>query len=132
MSAETPLTLQDDGSLSFMDLIVLMPVEGGLDVTMTGTTEHLVALEKPDGSGFAAIAGDWHSNEIGVTLNIADNGRMRTAGKYGSANYALEAIGPHIWSAIHPVRGGSATLQHADCDLFLSSLRSIKMRFSRI
>jgi len=128
MPAEMPLTRHEDGSLSLMGMITFTPVDGGLDVTMSGVTERLVALAKPDAPGTAAIAGSWRSDEIGVTLTVCEDS-MQTVGKHGSANYTLEAVGPGIWVATHPVLGGGATLVLDGGRLVFSSTRSPKMRF---
>lgn len=111
MPAEMPLTRHEDGSLSLMGMITFTPVEdGGLDVSMSGVTERLVPLDKPGTDGTAAIAGAWHSSELNLALTVGEDGTMQTTGKHGSASYTLDAVGPGIWVATHPMLGAGATV----------------------
>jgi CubicO group peptidase (beta-lactamase class C family) len=131
MPAEMPLTRHADGSLSLMGMITFTPVEGGIDVDVSGVTERLIALEKPDADGFAAISGAWHSDELGITITIDQDGAMQTKGQHGRASYRLEAVGRGVWAAIHPLMGGGATLLLEEGELIFSSSRSYKMAFLR-
>jgi CubicO group peptidase (beta-lactamase class C family) len=99
-----------------------------------GDVDELVRQPSLERSPIASIVGCYRSNSTGTEATIDANHLMRTMGRFGSANFALECLAENIWRAKSLSAmpwGGVLTFNRSGHQFVWSTFRTRELIFQR-